>query len=92
MAMVVVLFPVTAEAPTLHPAALERFADLGVTSVTLLQDDSTAGLVLEGWALDATRAAEAACAITSPCEGLRTLYQLAQMAVSPRRIKEEEIS
>jgi hypothetical protein len=81
--MVVVLFPLADEAPTLRPAALERLADLGVTSVSLLQDGSTAGFVLEGWAFDVERAEDAARAVADGCGDVRTLKPLMQMAVSP---------
>ena len=57
--MVVVLFEASGREPTLQPAALAELARLGVTSVSLLRDGSTAGLVLDGWAFDPHRAAEA---------------------------------
>lgn len=82
MAMVVVLFPVSDEQPALRPAALEELARLGVNNVALLRDGSTAGLVLEGWAFSPERASEAACAVAGPCDGVRTLRLLVQMAVS----------
>jgi hypothetical protein len=80
--MVVVLFRVSEGEPTLQQAALERLADLGVTSVSLLRDEITVGLVLEGWAFDPARAGEAACAVAGACDEVRTLYPLMQMAVS----------
>ena len=58
--MVLVLLPVTDEEPVLPPAALAALARLGVTSVSLLRDEESAGIVLEGWALDPPRAEEAA--------------------------------
>lgn len=90
MALVVVLFPVTNQTPTLRPAGLARLAELGVTNVALLRDGSTAGLVLEGWAFDAERASEAACAIASACEGAQTLLPLMQMAVLPQHRKDHD--
>jgi hypothetical protein len=81
MAMVLVLFPVSDEEPALQPAALATLARLGVTSVSLLRDEQTAGLVLEGWALDPARASEAAHAVAGA--SFRTLQPLVQMAVSP---------
>jgi hypothetical protein len=89
MAVVVVLIPVSGDPPALRADALERLAELGVTSVTLLRDDTTAGLVLEGWALDAPRVEEAACWLTTPCDGARPLRQIAQMSVSTRTKNEE---
>ena len=80
--MVVVFFPVSDEEPALQPASLAALARLGVTSVSLLRDEQTAGLVLEGWALDPARADEAARAAAGAREGIRTLQPLMQMAVS----------
>ena len=81
--MVLVLFPVSDEEPALQPAALATLARLGVTSVSLLHDEQTVGLVLEGWALDPARAGEAARAAAGARESFRTLQPLVQMAVSP---------
>ena len=87
MAMAVVLYPVSEEALALRPSALEKLASLGVTSVALVGDGSTAGLVLEGWAFDTARAHEAASAALGACEGLRTLRPLMQMAVANEPIQ-----
>jgi hypothetical protein len=48
VAIVLVLFPISDEEPALQPGALAALARLGVTSVSLLRDEQTAGLVLEG--------------------------------------------
>jgi hypothetical protein len=80
--MVLVLFPVSDEEPALQPAALAALARLGVTSVSLLRDEQTAGLVLEGWAFDPGRAGEAARAAAGGRKGIRTLQPLRHMAVS----------
>ena len=80
--MVLLLFPVSDEEPALQPAALATFARLGVTSVSLLRDEQTAGLVLEGWALDPTRVGEAARTAAGARKGIRTLQPLVQLAVS----------
>lgn len=82
MAMAVVLFPISNEVPALQPATLDALARLGVTSVSLVRDEETAGLVLEGWAFDPARAHEAASAVTGACDEARTLRPLVQMAVS----------
>lgn len=86
MAMAVVLFPISNEVPALQPATLDTLARLGVTSVSLLRDEETAGLVLEGWAFDPARAHEAASAVTGTCDEVRTLQPLVQMAVSSTAI------
>jgi hypothetical protein len=80
--MVLVLFPVSDEEPALQPAALAALSRIGVTSVSLLRDEQTAALVLEGWALDPARAGEAARAAAGARDGIRTLQPLMQMAIS----------
>lgn len=87
MAMAVVLFPVSEETLALRASALETLAGLGVTSVALLRDRTTAGLVLEGWAFDPDRAHEAASAALGAGEGVRTLLPLMQMAVANEPIQ-----
>lgn len=85
MALVMVLFPASAEEPSLRPAAIEELARLGVTSVAVLRDTSLAGLVLEGWAFDPRDAERAAAAVTGMHEDLRVLQPLLQVAVSNRK-------
>lgn len=82
MAMVVVLFPVSDEEPKLEPGTLEKLARLGVTSVALVRDTSIAGLVLEGWALDARHASQVASAVAEAPDDVRVLQPLVQMAFS----------
>ena len=89
MAAAVVLFPVSNEVPALPPAALHALARLGVTSVSLVRDDETAGLVLEGWAFDPARAHEAASAVTGTCDEARTLRPLVQMTVSSAAVNDQ---
>jgi hypothetical protein len=94
VAIVLVLFPISDEEPALQPGALAALARLGVTSVSLLRDEQTAGLVLEGWAFDPRRAEEAVRAAAGTREGIRTLEPLVQMAVSAastgNRIRSQE--
>ena len=69
--------------PALSQPELAKLARLGITSVSLLRDDRMIGLVLEGWAFDPARSAEAArAAVASAENGARTLHPLVQMAVS----------
>jgi ribonuclease HI len=82
VAMVAVLFPISGEEPKLETSALEELASLGITSVALLRDSSTAGLVLEGWAFDARDAERAARAVAGTSDGFQTLQPLVQMSVS----------
>jgi hypothetical protein len=88
--MVLVLFPVSDEEPALRPAALALLARLGVTSVSLLRDEETAGLVLEGWALDPARADEVARAAGARDE-VRILQPLMQMAISAHPTEEPNL-
>jgi hypothetical protein len=82
VAMVVVLFAVSDGEPRLDPEGLEELAKLGVTSVALLRDCSTAGVVLEGWAFDPRDTRRAVRAVAGAREGVRTLRPLVQIAVS----------
>ena len=66
----------------LSAAALGGLRALGVTSVALVRDAQTVGLVLEGWAFDPVRSASAAVAAVSADADTRTLYPVVQMAVS----------
>jgi hypothetical protein len=82
VAMALVLFPISDEAPKLEASALEELASVGVTSVALLRDSSIAGLVLEGWAFDARDVERAARAVAGTSHEVRTLRPLVQMSVS----------
>jgi hypothetical protein len=62
VAMLVVLVPASKREPSLQPAAVSELARLGVTSVDLLRDERIMGLVLEGWAFDPSRSADAVIA------------------------------
>ena len=86
MAMVVVLFPVSEDEPSLQPPALEELARLGITSVALLRDRSLAGLVLEGWAFDPRDATQAASAVAGRRSSARMLQPVVHMAVSPAAV------
>jgi hypothetical protein len=86
VAMIVVLVPVSEAAPSLQPGAVSELARLGVTSVAVVRDDRTLGLVVEGWAFDPSRSAEAVVtAVAGRTSGARTLHPLAEMAVSTAR-------
>lgn len=79
---VVVLLGPAGPGVVLGLAAMASLARLGVTSVALVRDEETVGLVLEGWAFDASGAGEAAAAVAPGGSPLRTLRPLVQMAVS----------
>lgn len=82
MPILVVLLPSEADI-SLDPETADELADLGVTSVALTRDEEGHGLVLEGWAFDPDRSAEAACALVShgSADG-RYLRQVMHVAVS----------
>ena len=83
MAMIVVLVPTAEAEPSLRPAAVSKLARLGVTSVAMLRDERTLALVVEGWAFDPRRSAEAVVqAVTDRTAHALTLLPLAEMAVS----------
>jgi hypothetical protein len=81
--MLVVLLEANGREPALSQRVLGELARLGVTSVSLLRDERMVGLVLEGWAFDPARSADAARTAVAGAEtGARTLHPLVQMAVS----------
>ena len=67
----------------MHPAAVTALARLGVTGIAVVRDARMLGLVLEGWAFDPRRSAEAVVEALGPRLGARTLFPLLEMAVSP---------
>ena len=86
MPMVVLLIPDAAGPPSLEPASLQRLAELGVTSASLVRGEGTVGVVLEGWAFDPERSSEAASnAVAARADGVQTLHPVAQLAVSAAR-------
>jgi hypothetical protein len=83
VAIVVVLLPASEQEPSLRPAAVAELARLGVTSVSLVSDDQTLALVVEGWAFDPAGSAEAVvAAVAGPRVEARTLHPLLHMAIS----------
>lgn len=86
MAMIVVLVPTAEAEASLPPAAVSELARLGVTSVAVVRDDRTLGLVVEGWAFDPGRSAEAVIeSVAGRTSRARTLLPLVEMAVSTAR-------
>jgi hypothetical protein len=83
VAMLVVLIPASEAEPSLQPTALSKLAQLGVTSLAISRDNLTLALVVEGWAFDPSRSAEAVVgAVAAQGSGARALYPVMQMAVS----------
>jgi hypothetical protein len=83
MAMLVLLVPASETDPSLQPAAVSELARLGVTGIDLVRDQQTVGLVLEGWAFDPSRSADAVlAAVGCRRSRARTLQPLLHLAVS----------
>jgi hypothetical protein len=83
MAILVVLLPASEADSSLQPAAVTRLARLGVTSVALVRDQRTVALVVEGWAFEPSRSAEAVVdALAADGASARTLHPIAELAVS----------
>jgi hypothetical protein len=81
--MMVVLLPASETEPSLRPAAVAKLAHLGITSVSMLRDDRTLGLVVEGWAFDPDRSAAAVVEVVAGQSArIRTLHPLLELAVS----------
>jgi hypothetical protein len=83
MAMVVLLMPAGGHHLVLEAEAAGRLGGLGVTHVSVLQDEETVAVVLEGWAFDPQISAGLAAALVSGgSRPVRTLRPLAHVAVS----------
>jgi hypothetical protein len=81
--MLVVLVPALATEPSLQRAAVSELARLGVTSVDLVRDERTIGLVVEGWAFDPGRSAdEVLAAVGCRISRAQALQPLLHVAVS----------
>jgi hypothetical protein len=61
---------------------VSRLAALGVTSVVVVRDQQTVGIVLEGWLFDPARSAGAAAEALGATTGARTLHPVLHLAVS----------
>jgi hypothetical protein len=61
---------------------VDKLARLGVTSVALVRDEATVGIVLEGWLFDPARSAGAVAEAFGTASGVRTLHPVLHMAVS----------
>jgi hypothetical protein len=66
--------------PRISPALAGRLAPLGITGVTVLQDATLTGLVLEGWAFDPASASDAVNLLAD--EGIRTRLLLPTVALA----------
>lgn len=81
--MLMMLFDVSSGEPVLREQTLGQLARLGITTVSVLRDDQLVGVVLDGWAFDPARSADAARTAVAGTEiGVRMLRPLLQTAVS----------
>lgn len=82
MAVMVVLAASDAGEILLGPGPLRRLGELGVTNISLVRDEATVGVVLEGWGFDPViSGAEAAEAVVGSRTGT-ILLPVLQAAVS----------
>lgn len=82
MAMTVVLLNETNGEFCLRREFVDTLARLGVTSVALVRDEGTVGIVLEGWLFDPARSADAVAEAFGAAPRARTLHPVLQLAVS----------
>jgi hypothetical protein len=66
----------------LHQHLAEKLAGLGVTSLTVVRNEQTVGIILEGWLFDPARSAGAAAAAVGAPPGAPVLHPILQAAVS----------
>jgi hypothetical protein len=81
--MMVVLLEGSGDEPKLTERVLNELRALGITSIGVLRDRRTIGVVLEGWAFEPARAGDAAAAAVGGSATARALQPLVQMAVVP---------
>lgn len=66
----------------LRQQLVSKLAALGVTTVVLVRDEQTVGIVLEGWLFDPSRSAGAAAEALGAASGARSLHPVLHLAVS----------
>lgn len=81
MAVLAVLLP--GDPAPLDARVVQGLADLGVTRLELLGDESSVAVVLEGWALSPRTAARAVLELLGDPPGARVLHTLVRVAVEP---------
>ncbi|MFZ5854215.1 MAG: hypothetical protein ACOYXS_06910 [Chloroflexota bacterium] len=69
--------------PVVGPEAAARLAQLGITRVSLLADQSGIGIVLEGWAFDPASVDEAVRVVFPTAQAdVRIFHEVEHVAVS----------
>lgn len=89
MAQLVLLISGDHDEVSLGPRNMEALARLGVTGLSLARDERTAAVILEGWALDPSRRAEALAALGASKTTARVLQPVVQMAVTAATTTQE---
>ena len=82
MAMMMVLLDEANGEFCMRREFVDTLARLGVTSVALLRDEATVGIVLEGWLFDPARSADAVAEAFGTASETRTLHPVIHLAVS----------
>jgi hypothetical protein len=83
VAMMVLLLDGTNAEFCVRQELASGLARLGVASLTLVRDEHTVGVVLEGWLFDPVRSVAAAAEALGAASGARTLHQLMHLARPP---------
>ncbi len=81
MAKVLMLWPANADL-RIGSGQASELAALGVTSLVLLRDAESVGVVLDGWAFDPARSARAAAAVLGASQLCRTLLSVLEIGVT----------
>jgi hypothetical protein len=82
VAMIVLLLDDADGEFCIRPQLASELARLGATSVALVRDEQTVGIVLEGWSFDPACSAGAAADAVGAPPGTRTLHPVMELAVS----------
>lgn len=86
MGVLVLLVANQHPAAEVGPAVAQQLAALGVTNLSVLRDEQTTAVALEGWAFDPTRSAEAAAqAVAADRTAVRVLRPVIESAVHALR-------
>ena len=88
MAMLVVLVAAHG-AGDLDTESVERLSELGITDISIVRDDNTVGIVLEGWAFDPLRKGREAARVVGTGRG-RLLFPVLRGSLSPQSHRADE--
>ncbi len=83
MSMILIL---TDQLDALESETMIRLGGLGVTNVTLLEEPSVAGILIQGWAFERRSAREVVELLTAERSGVRVPQPVMQVSVSERAL------